>query len=65
MAKITEQVRLGLSPELLAQIRAEVKLQRTNITSLIRTAVERHLSVLEEERISARYAADKPRKERR
>jgi hypothetical protein len=64
MARITEQVRLGLSPELLAQIRAEVKLHKTNITALIRTAIEKYLVELNRQRIAAKYATNTPRKGR-
>jgi hypothetical protein len=56
MPKVTKFVRLGLTPELSAEIEAEAKRQNIGVNQLIRTALEKHLKDLTE-KADKEYAA--------
>jgi hypothetical protein len=60
MVTINEFIRLGLTSDLLKQVRAEAGSQKISVNALIRGALTKYLRELKEIRIAAAYAADRP-----
>ncbi len=52
MAKITKSIRLGLTPELLEQIRTEAKRQKVSVNALIRNTLKKDLTESNQQRFS-------------
>jgi hypothetical protein len=65
MARITEFIRVGLTPELLKEARAESQFQKISVNELLRTALDHYLRLLDKQRIDEAYAKDKPVKTRK
>ena len=64
MVRISEFIRLGLSPALLKEVRAEAKFQGIGVNEFIRTALQEHLRRLDKQRVEDAYRENKPVKTR-
>ena len=60
MARITAFIRLGMSPALLKEARAEAKFQGISVNQFIRAALLEQINRLDKQRVDESYRDNKP-----